>query len=144
MDPTKLLEADHRQVEALFEQIPKADPDERQTLIDELSTSLQAHMELEESTLYPAMGSVTGGETVEEADTEHRSARKVLSDFLGLAPDKPGWEGALEALKGAITHHVEDEEQEVFPKLRSQGEAVLEEVSTPFFQKRAELGLPTD
>src|SRR5438132_1535607 len=71
VDPTKLLEADHRQVEALFEAIDKAEGDARTPLIQELETSLKAHMELEESVLYPAMAPATGGEEVEEANKEH-------------------------------------------------------------------------
>jgi hemerythrin-like domain-containing protein len=142
MDVTKLLEADHREVEALFDQIEKAKGDARQPLIDELATSLRAHMQLEEQVLYPAMQPVTGDEPVEEANTEHELGRKALEDVVRLAPDEPGFGAALDALKGGISHHVEEEENEVFTKLRSKGKAVLEEIATPFMQMRAELGLP--
>jgi hemerythrin superfamily protein len=144
VDPTKLLEADHRTVESLFEQIEKAKGDERTPLIDELATSLRSHMELEEQVLYPKMAPVTGEESVQEANTEHELARKTLQEMLALAPDKPGFDGALEAVKAGIEHHVEEEEGELFPKLRKQGQSVLEEVATPFMQKRMELGLPMD
>jgi iron-sulfur cluster repair protein YtfE (RIC family) len=144
MDPTKLLEADHRTVEALFDEIKSAEGDARSPLIDELATSLRAHMELEEKVLYPAMESVTGAETVEEANTEHELARKTLAEMLNLAPDKPGFEAALESVKAGIEHHVQDEETEVFPKLRKQGESVLREIATPFMHTRSELGLPMD
>ncbi|MEY2450899.1 MAG: hypothetical protein QOD92_473 [Acidimicrobiaceae bacterium] len=144
MDPTKLLEADHRTVEALFDQIQSAEGDARTPLIDELATSLRGHMELEEQVLYPAMEPVTGAEAVEEANTEHELARKTLAEMLNLAPDKPGFEAALESVKAGIEHHVEEEENEVFPKLRNQGENVLREIATPFIHKRTELGLPMD
>jgi hemerythrin superfamily protein len=62
MDPTKLLEADHRQVEELFDRIQKADGTERSPLIGELRTALDAHMRLEEEVIYPAMKPVTGQE----------------------------------------------------------------------------------
>jgi len=144
MDPTRLLEADHRTVETLFEQIKSAEGDGRTPLIDELATSLRAHMELEEKVLYPAMESVTGAEAVEEANTEHELARTTLEAMMELAPDKPGFEAALEVVKAGIEHHVQEEENEVFPKLREQGESVLADVATPFMHTRTELGLPMD
>src|SRR3954447_7019686 len=65
MDVTRLLEADHRQVEELFEQIEKAQGVERRPLVDELARSVRGHMELEEAVVYPAMKPVTGDEAVE-------------------------------------------------------------------------------
>jgi hemerythrin-like domain-containing protein len=144
MDVTKILEKDHRTVESLFERISKAEGDARTPLIDELATSLRGHMELEEQTLYPAMQPVTGGEAVEEGEKEHELARKMLQDVLDLAPDEPGFGAALDALKGGIEHHVDEEEGEVFPELRSKGEQVLAEIATPFMAKRLDLGLPMD
>jgi hemerythrin superfamily protein len=144
MDVTKMLEADHRQVEELFEKIEQAEGDERMPLIEELKTSLTAHMQLEEQVVYPAMKPVTGEEDVEEGETEHELARKALDDVVRLAPDEPGFGAALDACKAGIEHHVEDEESKVFPQLRKEGQAVLEEMATPFMQKRMELGLPMD
>jgi hemerythrin superfamily protein len=144
MDVTKMLEADHRQVEELFEKIEKAEGDERRPMIDELVESLRAHMELEETVVYPQMEPVTGHEMVEEGNVEHELGRKGLEDVVRLAPDEPGFGAALDAVKAGISHHVEEEENEVFPKLRSKGAQVLADMATPFMQKRAELGLPMD
>lgn len=144
MDCTKLLEADHRQVEALLEEIANAEGEAKAPLVQQLATSLQAHMDLEEQVLYPAMQPVTGEETVQEGVTEHELARKALQDVIALAPEEPGFEAALEVIKAGIKHHVEDEEGEVFPQLRSDGQEVLEQVEAPFLAKRAEVGLPID
>ena len=144
MDVTKMLEADHRTVESLFAKIQKGEGDARTPLIDELATSLKAHMELEETVLYPAMSGVTGKESVQEANKEHELARKALAEMLALAPDDPGFGAALEALKAGIEHHVREEEEDVFPKLRSSGQSVLDEVATPFMQTRVSLGMPMD
>lgn len=142
MDVTRILEADHRDVERLFAKIEKAEGKARSPFIDELATSLKAHMELEESVVYPAMKPVTGAESVEEGETEHELARKALADVIKLAPDEPGFGAALEALKGGIEHHVDEEEHEVFPELRKDGAKVLEDMATPFMKQRMELGLP--
>jgi iron-sulfur cluster repair protein YtfE (RIC family) len=144
MDPTKLLEADHRKVEELFEKIASADEDRRPPLIEDLVTSLRAHMQVEEVALYPAMDPVTGSEPVQEGVTEHELARKNMQAMVELAPGQPGFEGALETLKAAVSHHVDDEEQEVFPKLREEGREILDSVQKRVMQLRSELGLPAD
>jgi iron-sulfur cluster repair protein YtfE (RIC family) len=144
MDVTRILEQDHRKVEDLFAQIERADGAARQPMIDELATSLRAHMELEERTLYPAMKPVTGAEAVQEGATEHDLARKVLADVLDLAPDEPGFGAALDSLKAGISHHVDEEEHDVFPELRRDGVQVLDEIASPFMTLRVELGLPVD
>src|SRR4051794_593172 len=106
MDPTKLLEADHRQAETLMEKIKRAKGEARTPLIEQLATALRGHMELEETVLYPQMASVTGQETLEEAQIEHRMARNALDQMLELAPDKPGFGAALEVVKAGVEHHV--------------------------------------
>jgi len=142
VDVTKMLEADHREVEDLFEKIEKAKGSARQPLIDQLATSLRAHMALEEKVVYPAMEPITGDEPVQEANTEHELGRKGLADVERLGPDEPGFGAALDALKAGISHHVEEEEGEVFPKLRKEGKSMLADIATPFMKTRAELGLP--
>ena len=142
MDVTKVLESDHRQVEELFDRIEKVEGAKRQPFIDELVTSLTAHMQLEEQVVYPKMEPVTGHESVEEGTTEHELGRKGLEDVVRLAPDEPGFGAALESVKAGISHHVEEEEGEIFPKLRKNGAKVLEAMATPFMKKRLELGLP--
>lgn len=144
MDPTKLLESDHRKVEELFAKIEKAEGDARTPFITELEASLEAHMQLEEDVVYPAMGPVVGAEAVEEGNKEHELARKALADMVALAPDEPGFGGAMEAVKAGIEHHVEEEEKEVFPTLRKEAPELLREMATPFMHKRTALGLPFD
>ncbi len=143
MDPTKLLEADHRQVEELFEAIDQAEGDARTPLVAELASALEAHMKLEEEVLYPEMAPATGEEALEEGNTEHDLARKSLQDMVDLAPDEPGFGAAMEATKAAIAHHVDEEESEIFPALRAEG-TVLGRIAAPFMKTRAELGLPID
>lgn len=142
MDITKILEADHRQVEELFAKLDSVDGEERSPLIDELATALRGHMQLEEDVLYPAMRPITGDEAVEEGETEHKIARSALDQVVALAPDEPGFGAALESLKAAITHHVEEEEDDVFPQLRDEGQAMLDELASSFISRRDELGLP--
>ena len=144
MDVTKILEADHRSVEGLFSKIEKAKGADRAPFIEELASSLKGHMQLEESVVYPAFESVVGMEPITEGETEHDLARKALADVERLGPDDPGFGAALDALKAGIEHHVKEEEDDLFPKVRQKGKRVLEEIATPFMKKRLDLGLPRE
>ena len=90
------------------------------------------------------MEPVTGAEEVQEGNTEHALARDGLDAMLDLAPDEPGFGAALEGVKAGISHHVEEEESDVFPKLRKDGSKVLADMATPFMKKRVELGMPVE
>jgi iron-sulfur cluster repair protein YtfE (RIC family) len=142
MDPTRLLEADHRDVEHVIARLEKAEDGDRQPLVDELVTSLLAHMQLEEDVVYPAIRPVTGDEEVDEGITEHDLARKTLREVQRLSPDTPGFGAALAEVKAGIEHHVEEEEHDLFPKVRRDGQKQLDDMATPFMKLRMELGLP--
>jgi iron-sulfur cluster repair protein YtfE (RIC family) len=144
MDPTLILEADHRVAEHLIEQISESEGKERAELVERLRTEIENHMVLEEEVVYPAMAPITGEEAVDEGETEHVLAREALARVVELCPDGPGFEAALESMEAAIDHHVTDEEEEVFPKLRSKGREILTEMAEPFMAKRAELGMAID
>jgi iron-sulfur cluster repair protein YtfE (RIC family) len=136
-----MLEADHREAEQLFAQIKKSEGQERAQLIEKLATALKGHFEVEEQILYPKTEPIVGGEEVEEAENEHKIAKDALRDVEALLPDEPGLMAGVETLEAAIKHHVKDEEDEYFPKCRKEGAEVLNEIATPFMQKRAELGM---
>ena len=119
-DVTEMLEQDHREAEDLFAMIKETDGAARAGLVTKLASALKLHMEVEETIVYPAIAEqVDGGDNmVAEAKTEHEGARKALADVEKLSPDEPGFDGALETLEAGISHHVEEEEEEVFPKFR--------------------------
>lgn len=135
-DVTRLLEQDHRKVEQLFSQIKETTGASRADLVAELAADLRVHMQVEEMIVYPYINKNLddGSDIVDEAVTEHEGARKVLADVERLSPDEPGFDGALEMLEAGISHHVEEEETEVFPEMRDTApaedlEALAEQVS---------------
>jgi hemerythrin superfamily protein len=141
MDVTRMLEADHRMVEGLFAQIEAQEGDQRTALVNELAEALRGHMELEETVVYPAMAPVTGEDKVEAGETEHELARKTLADLIAQTPDGPGFGAALAAVKAGIEHHVKEEEEEIFPKLRADGVKIIEGLVDPVRAKRQDLGM---
>ena len=119
-DVTKMLEQDHREAEGLFAKIKESNGASRAALVTKLADALKLHMQVEEKIVYPAIAKqVDGGDDmVDEAVTEHEGARRALAEVEKLSPDEPGFDAALGTLEAGISHHVEEEEDEVFPKLR--------------------------
>ncbi|MDP1793052.1 MAG: hemerythrin domain-containing protein [Acidimicrobiales bacterium] len=140
MDVTRILEADHRRAEQLIGNINRHKGDARTEYIDCLADMLRKHMELEETVVYGVMKEVLGEESVKEANTEHELARKALADVLRLAPDEPGFGAALDALEAGLSHHIGEEESDVWPELRKNKEGMAA-MATPFMEKRLELGM---
>lgn len=117
-DPMRILKADHREVERLLKQLSETDEGtEREQLADEVATKLAAHMEIEESIVYPPIGDAVGDDDREEAEVEHRLARQGVETMLSMV-DQPGFGAAVEMLSGGIHHHVEEEESQLLPDLK--------------------------
>ncbi|WP_162941645.1 hemerythrin domain-containing protein [Desertimonas flava] len=117
-DVLTMLETDHRVVERLLEELSASEPGpEREQLVAKLESSLELHMQFEERELYPLLQRLDA-EAEEEAENEHTLARDGLTKLRELLTE-PGFAAAVDMLKGGISHHVSDEEEEAFPKLRA-------------------------
>lgn len=117
-DPMRILKADHREVEKLLDKLAESDEgSEREEMVTELVTKLSAHMEAEESIVYPPVRQEVGDEDAEEAEVEHGLAREGLEKVQQMI-EMPGFGAAVDMLKGGISHHVEEEENELLPELK--------------------------
>ena len=141
-DVVAMLEADHRHVEHLLAKLAESKPGaERDAMVEQLSSALSVHMQFEEQELYPLVARIDG-EMAEEAGIEHGLARDGVTKLSELA-DAPGFGAAVEMLTGGISHHVKEEEGEMFPKLRSASDAAtLEALGRTLQQAKAAAGLP--
>jgi hemerythrin superfamily protein len=111
------LEQQHRKVEGLFSELENAEQaEEQQPLVDELARSLSEHMQIEETEVYPELSRLDQ-EMGEEATIEHGLARAGLDRLKGLI-GQPGFGAAVAMLQAGVAHHVQEEENEAFPKLR--------------------------
>ena len=55
---------------------------------------------------------------VEEALEEHQEVKTLLEEIEGLDPDGDQFSASLEELMENVEHHVAEEEDEMFPKVR--------------------------
>jgi hemerythrin superfamily protein len=118
MDAIKLLKQQHRLVEKLFEQFDASEDDAKQEEIFlSIADNLAVHATIEERYFYPAVRARQTEENVEEAYDEHLEIKKLILDAM-RSTEEPGFDGKVAALKGAVEHHVEEEESELFPKVQ--------------------------
>jgi hemerythrin superfamily protein len=132
MDAIELLKQQHRLVESLFEQLDEAeDGDEKVELVQELADNLAAHTTIEERIFYPTAYGKETKDLLEEAVEEHLAAKRILADLLKMDAKDQNFDAKIKVLKEQIEHHVEEEEGELFPKVRSKLEAgLLESMGT--------------
>ena len=118
-DPMTILKADHREVKRLLSAVGESEEGaERNKMVATLDHDLRLHMQIEESIVYPAVAKEVGEEDAEEANIEHGLAREALEKLVSMV-DAPGFGAVVEMLKGGISHHVEEEETELLPELKS-------------------------
>ncbi len=124
MDALSLLKADHRTVEGLFKKYEKAGDRAFKTkrkLADQIIRELSIHASIEEEVFYPSVRkSVPAAEDVVlEGLEEHHIVKWTLSELEDLDPEAERFEPKMKVLIESVRHHVEEEEQEMFPQVRS-------------------------
>jgi hemerythrin superfamily protein len=119
MDPFTLLKNDHQKVSELFDQIESAeDSDQRMDLFETLKKELLAHAEVEEQYFYPVLEEKQEDVELEEhAIDEHAHVKQQLEE-IEQTTDEQQWMSLVRKLKEEIEHHVEEEENEIFPEVR--------------------------
>ena len=120
-DVLDLLMQEHREVEALLDQIsqPEQNPDSRDTA-DRVIAMLVKHSVAEEMYVYPVMEQYlpNGKQDVEHDKQEHQELEELLKQLEGLAPEEDGFAQCVSKIQEVLNDHVHDEEDEQFPKLR--------------------------
>jgi hemerythrin-like domain-containing protein len=90
----------------------------KRAIVDEITRELSAHMSAEERELYPVLREAidNGPWLMNDAAKEHSEARGLLAELQGLEEGSFEMDAKVATLRGAIAHHVEDEEEEIFPQ----------------------------
>jgi hemerythrin-like domain-containing protein len=144
MKATELLTQQHREVARLFEAIEDAKDDkQKQQLFMELAGNLVSHDGIEREIFYPACEEAMGmNDQLGEALVEHGTIEFAVYQAT-QAMGKDDFEFKCTVLKELVEHHVEEEEDEFFPKAeKALGDESLnllgEEMDEAFEDKKAE------
>jgi len=144
-DPMTILKADHREVKQLLKSLAdSSEGREREASLEQLSSALTLHMQIEEQLLYPLVKQNVGAEDEEEAEIEHGLAREGLEKALSMR-SAPGFGAVIEMLQAGIEHHVKEEEGEILPELKDSMErADWLALGDAIARQKAEAGMPVN
>jgi hemerythrin superfamily protein len=118
MNAIELLKSQHREVEALFSKLERATGKSRRATFEALADNLAAHATIEEHQFYPAVKANRTEDILLESLEEHLGIKRVLADLLKTSSDDETFEAKVKVLKEQVEHHVEEEEEELFPKVK--------------------------
>ena len=136
MNAIKLLKHQHREVEALFNQMHKARTGgPRRTVFEKIADALAVHSTIEEKHFYPAVKERTTETILRESVEEHLAIKRVIADLLQLDAEDETFAAKIKVLEDEVEHHAAEEEETLFPRveqmfddeaLESLGEAMEE------------------
>jgi hemerythrin superfamily protein len=121
-DAVDLLTRDHRLVEELFAAFAAATPQQLDPLARRACKLLRIHAQIEEELFYPvARRALQDDEIIDAAEREHAEARQAISRVESMTSDHADFKSAVESLAAMVGQHVQEEERELFPRLRGAG-----------------------
>jgi hemerythrin superfamily protein len=149
-----MLMEDHRNVETLFSAFENADPEDEeecQRIAETACAELRIHSMLEEEIFYPAVRGEADEEEedlLNEAEVEHASIEELIDKLDGMDAGDPMYAAHFTVLTEYVKHHVTEEEDEMFPKVRKMKGLDLDELGAEMRERReaviAEAGMDSD
>lgn len=139
MDAFSLLKADHENVAELFQRLESASGKQKLEIFSQIRTELELHTHIEEKIFYPALEkpSQTKDLTL-EAYEEHKQVKTLLRELGRSRSPNEEWEAKAKVLQENVEHHVEEEENELFPKAnQALGEERIEELGEELQAEKA-------
>ena len=144
----KLLKKDHDEVDAMFKQYESGKEDmrpaQKQQLATRICEMLTVHAAIEEEIFYPAVRNLDKEikDLVAEAAVEHQSLKDIIGRLEAAPPSDPLYDAGVKVLAEYVKHHVKEEENELFPKVRS-SELDLDALGERLMERKSELENPS-
>jgi len=113
------LKRDHDKHRSLFKKLEdtQGDSEERRTLFEDLRTELQAHAAAEEESLYATMlKDPELRDSARHSVSEHKEIDDLLGELFETDMGKGAWLTKFKELRHRYIHHIDEEEEEMFPE----------------------------
>lgn len=145
MNVLELLRFDHQSVNTIFQSIlltSSADKAKREELFGTLKEALVKHAHAEEKVFYPPLRErQQAHDLIEEGLHEHHSVEDQIARMAAIPADSDDWIDAVQHLKECVQHHVNEEENEIFPKAEQLlGRQRLDQMGDEVEQAKAQEG----
>ncbi len=141
-DAIVLLKKDHKEIRKLFSDFEKlGDQAEKRKgqVVDKIIELLTVHTYLENEVMYPRVRELLPEveDDVLESYEEHHVADVLVMELAALKPDAERFDAKTMVLIENVRHHIEEEEDEWFPKVREGlSRKVLQEIGAEMEAKR--------
>lgn len=127
-DAIQLLTEDHDEVKRIFTAFARLLDEgegsihEREPMVAEACHLLTIHTQIEEAVLYPALRSIFEEQKlIDEAEVEHACAKDLIAQLEDMSPNDDLYNAKFIVLGEQVKHHIREEEEEIFPRLRASG-----------------------
>jgi hemerythrin-like domain-containing protein len=133
-DAIVLLKQDHKEIRKVFRDFEKAGPNAKATkgkLVEKMLELLTVHTYVENECVYPAARERVPDieQHVLESYEEHHVADVLCMELKMMSPDDERFEAKTSVLIENVSHHIEEEESEWFPRMReAMGRKELQEL----------------
>lgn len=122
-DAIVLLKEDHKEIRKLFRDFQSAGENATKTkakIVDNILEALTVHTYIENECMYPAVRELLPDieHDVLESYEEHHVADVLCMELAAMSADDERFDAKTSVLIENVTHHIEEEEQEWFPKVR--------------------------
>lgn len=122
-DAIVLLKQDHKEIRNLFRRFRQAGENatrQQGQVVDKILEALTVHTYIENEGMYPRVRELMPdlGENVLESYEEHHVADVLCSELAALSPGSEHFRAKTIVLIESVTHHMDEEEQDWFPKVR--------------------------
>ena len=123
-DAIVLLKQDHQEIRKVFTDFEKAGPTAyvaKGRLVDRMIELLTVHTYIENEVMYPRVRELLAEleDDVLESYEEHHVADVLVADLAAMAPDAERFDAKTTVLIENVTHHMDEDEQDWFPKVRN-------------------------
>jgi hemerythrin superfamily protein len=123
-DAIVVLKADHKEIRDLFRKFQAAGDKavkQKGTIVGQIITLLTVHTYIENEVMYPEVCALLPDlkEDVLESYEEHHVADVLCTELAGMPASAERFDAKATVLIENVTHHIEEEEQDWFPKVRA-------------------------
>lgn len=133
-DAIVLLKKDHQEVRKLFREFEKAGENatvRKGQIVSKVIELLTVHTYIENEIMYPRVRDLLPDleDDVLESYEEHHVADVLVTELFAMKPTHERFDAKTTVLIESVTHHMDEEEQDWFPKVREGlGRKVLQEM----------------
>ena len=141
-DAIVLLKDDHQQIRKVFKDFQAAgDNAEKRKgqLVDKMIELLTQHTYIENEVMYPRVRELLPEleDDVLESYEEHHVADVLVVELSSMKPSDERFDAKTTVLIENVTHHMDEEEQDWFPKVREGlGRKVLQEIGEAMLEAK--------